>query len=294
MGEYFCILFIASWFIIPSLLIININLQFLCYFCSNEIAELEGIDYTNLTNSLNTLFLGSNDISHVPSSFFTSFNHLLWLNLDDNHIRDLPDGCMPPSVLTLSIQNNHISKFPIDLVDSLPALTWFTLRGNYIESIPTGALPSVYGVASSTNKRHVDKVTRQKYLILIFFLEKIMLLINITYLYLVFTWWSLSTFSLFYCKLDFGENFITSVTPDMFGGTLRVNDLNLDHNYIESIGSEAFASLEPRRLYLAANRITSVNDDAFKGAEANLELVDLEGNRLNDISPAFGMLKRLR
>ena len=159
MGEYFCILFIASGFIT---LIININLQFLCYFCSNEIAELEGIDYTNLTNSLNTLFLGSNDISHVPSSFFTSFNHLLWLNLDDNHIRDLPDGCMPPSVLTLSIQNNHISKFPIDLVDSLPALTWFTLRGNYIESIPTGALPSVYGVASSTNKRHVDKVTRQK------------------------------------------------------------------------------------------------------------------------------------
>ena len=84
------------------------------------------------------------------------------------------------------------------------------------------------------------------------------------------------------------------MTPDMFGGTLRVNDLNLDHNYIENIGSEAFASLEPRRLYLAANRIASVHDDAFKGAQANLELVDLEGNRLNDISPAFGKLKRLR
>ena len=126
------------------------------YLYRNEIAELEGIDYTNLTNSLNTLFLGSNDITHIPSRFFTSFNRLLWLNMDDNHIRDLPNRCLPPSILTLSLQNNHISRFPLELVDSLPALTWCTLRGNYIETIPTAPL---YSVSSSGGaKRHLDKV----------------------------------------------------------------------------------------------------------------------------------------
>ena len=80
----------------------------------------------------------------------------------------------------------------------------------------------------------------------------------------------------------------------MFGETLRVNDLNLDHNYIEILGERSFASLEPRRLYLGANRIQFIHDEAFTGAETNLELIDLEGNQLNNVSHAFSKLKRLR
>lgn len=80
----------------------------------------------------------------------------------------------------------------------------------------------------------------------------------------------------------------------MFGETLRVNDLNLDHNYIEMIGPRAFVSIEPRRLYLGANRIELVDDEAFSGAETHLELIDLESNQLNNISHAFSKLKRLR
>ena len=76
--------------------------------------------------------------------------------MDDNHIRDLPERCLPPSILTLSLQNNHISKFPLDLVDTLPALTWCTLRGNYIETIPSDQLPSVNRGGGA--KRHLDKV----------------------------------------------------------------------------------------------------------------------------------------
>ena len=80
----------------------------------------------------------------------------------------------------------------------------------------------------------------------------------------------------------------------MFGATLKVNDLNLDHNYIESIGPRAFVSIEPKRLYLGANRIEFIDEEAFLGAEANLELIDLEGNQLNNVSFAFSKLKRLR
>ena len=80
----------------------------------------------------------------------------------------------------------------------------------------------------------------------------------------------------------------------MFGGTIRVNDLNLDHNYIEMIGERSFEALEPRRLYLGANRIQLIDDEAFTGAETNLELIDLEGNQLNNVSHAFSKLKRLK
>ena len=50
----------------------------------------------------------------------------------------------------------------------------------------------------------------------------------------------------------------------MFGDTIRVNDLNLDHNYIETIGARSFESLEPRRLYLASNRIQLIDDENFQ------------------------------
>lgn len=38
-------------------------------------------------------------------------------------------------------------------------------------------------------------------------------------------------------KLDLGENFLTSIPEDAFNGTLLVGDLNLDHNYIEELGT---------------------------------------------------------
>ena len=112
------------------------HLFFVAFF-RNEISELEAIQYTNLTSTLNTFFVGFNDILEIPERFFSSFNKLFWLNLDNNHIRSLPTGSLPPSLLTLSIQNNHISKFPMEVVDGLPTLTWCNMRGNYIESIPT-------------------------------------------------------------------------------------------------------------------------------------------------------------
>ena len=68
-------------------------------------------------------------------------------------------------------------------------------------------------------------------------------------------------------KLDLGENFITSLSPIMFNGTLVVNDLNLDHNYIEALDADAFRSITPRRIYLGTNRISTVQPNAFRGVE---------------------------
>ena len=65
-------------------------------------------------------------------------------------------------------------------------------------------------------------------------------------------------------KLDLGENFITGIPPAIFNGTLTVNDLNLDYNYIEVLPAAAFRSVGPRRLYLGMNRISTVDSNAFE------------------------------
>ena len=51
-------------------------------------------------------------------------------------------------------------------------------------------------------------------------------------------------------RLDLGENFLTHLPPIMFNGSLVINDLNLEYNYLEKLEASAFISIQPRRLYL--------------------------------------------
>ena len=85
-------------------------------------------------------------------------------------------------------------------------------------------------------------------------------------------------------RLDLGENFLTSIPPIMFNGTLTVNDLNMEYNYLERLEDSAFISLQPRRLYLGHNRISDIDGQAFNGVDLLVELIDLEANRLSSIS----------
>ena len=92
--------------------------------------------YLNFRATLTTLFLGENQIINIPNDFFSSFKRLLWLNLDNNHIREVAQHSLAPTIHTLSLSNNQIRSFPLEAIESLTSLTWFKLRGNYIETIP--------------------------------------------------------------------------------------------------------------------------------------------------------------
>ena len=54
---------------------------------SNQIVRLADSYYLNFRNTLTTFFLGENQITQLPPDFFSAFKRLLWLNLDNNHIR---------------------------------------------------------------------------------------------------------------------------------------------------------------------------------------------------------------
>ena len=94
------------------------------FFSRNGIAELEDISFLHLKDTVSTIFLGENDLTKVPPSFFKSFRRLIWLNLDKNHLKEVEPGSLPPSLTTLSLSHNHFAKFPLDITDSLPDLTW--------------------------------------------------------------------------------------------------------------------------------------------------------------------------
>ena len=106
------------------------------FFHRNEIAELEDVSFLHLKDTVSTIFLGENDITRLPPTFFKSFRRLIWLDLAKNHLRSVAPGSLPASLTTLSLSHNHFVKFPLDLTDSLPELTWYSLRGNYIEAVP--------------------------------------------------------------------------------------------------------------------------------------------------------------
>lgn len=97
---------------------------------------MDDVSFLHLKDTVSTIFLGENDITRVPQSFFKSFRRLIWLDLAKNHIKEVAPGSLPSSLTTLSLSHNHFAKFPLALTDSLPDLTWYSLRGNYIEAIP--------------------------------------------------------------------------------------------------------------------------------------------------------------
>ena len=112
----------------------SLLIVFLCF--RNQIVNLTDSYYLNFRNTLTTLFLGENQITTIPNDFFSSFKRLLWLNLDNNHIREVSSHSLASTIHTLSLSSNQIRSFPLEAIESLTSLTWFKLRGNYIETIP--------------------------------------------------------------------------------------------------------------------------------------------------------------
>ncbi|XP_037779797.1 LOW QUALITY PROTEIN: chaoptin-like [Penaeus monodon] len=209
----------------------------------NHIAELVAEDWSSLRDTLATLFLGENDVDHVPREVFSRCRRLIWLNLDVNNILTLERESLPKNIQTLSLNHNLLSGFPSEAVSNIQDLTWLFLRGNLLDRLPdTGfILP-----------KKLD-------------------------------------------KLDLGENFIRFIPNNLFNNTVTARDLHLDFNLLTEIQDEAFKGLNPGRLYLSANNIMNITEQAFLGGpEHSLVMLDLEKNKLESVPKALSHLKRLR
>ena len=84
-------------------------------------------------DTLTHAFFGDNSITSIPRSFST-FDALVWLNLDNNNIVDIPEGVLPTNLVTLSLNTNLFKSMPTS-VASLSYLNWLYLRGNDIRHL---------------------------------------------------------------------------------------------------------------------------------------------------------------
>lgn len=233
--------------------------------------------YLNFRNTLTTLFLGENQITDIPNDFFSSFKRLLWLNLDNNHIREISRHSLAVTIHTLSLSNNQIRAFPLDAIESLTSLTWFKLRGNYIETIPEK--PFSY-------KKRLDKLDLGENFISSVPQNMFNFTLTVNDLNLDYNYIEKLQEDAFKSisprRIYLGMNRISSIDTEAFSGledTLEL--LDMERNSLNNV-SRAFDKLKNLRyLYLSNNNISWVREDSFAGFGDSLRALSLSGNKIS-------------
>lgn len=100
---------------------------------SNNIAQV-GSDFKwhHLEETLTSLSLSNNQVTHLKSQALTSLYHLLQLDLEGNHIRSISPDSLPPSLTILKLSNNFLYDISCDLIVNLPRLQSVHLRHNFV------------------------------------------------------------------------------------------------------------------------------------------------------------------
>ena len=232
--------------------------------------------YLNFRNSLTSFFLGENQITNIPRDFFSSFKRLLYLNLDNNHIRDIIPHSLAPTIHTLSLSNNQLRTFPLEAIEALTSLTWFKIRGNYIETIPE---------TSFSYRKRLDKLDLGENFISAVPANMFNSSLSVNDLNLDYNYIEKLQENAFNSisprRIYLGKNRIKFIDGSAFSGledTLEL--LDLERNSLNNI-SRAFDKLKNLRyLYLSNNNISYVREDSFTGFGDSLRALSLSGNKI--------------
>ncbi|KAI0220993.1 hypothetical protein LSAT2_027566 [Lamellibrachia satsuma] len=271
---------------------------------SSHIASVKKGAFRNL-QKLTSLHLGANQLALLQDRVFEDLLDLVYLNLENNHIVDLPSVKrvgLSPGLSVLVLDMNSIKHITYDSLKGYTNLTNLHLRHNNIYKISVDAFKSLFRLKTLDLRENrirwlshgtFDTLTR---------LEILLLAKNDI---------TLETSSLFqplvHLKaLDLSENSFLGRRPDklrtilqnltnlesisltgceiatlsvgMFFNTTRLRTVSLSGNAIRSWNPAVFAPLRQLRLLtLARNKIVSVKIASFSGLTSLSEL-DLAHN----------------
>ncbi|CAB0028563.1 unnamed protein product [Trichogramma brassicae] len=239
---------------------------------SNHLTTLEG-DWGYVADTLSNAFFGDNSISAVPRSFST-FAALVWLNLDNNNMADLPEGVLPPNLVTLSLNLNLFESMPRSLA-SLAFLNWLYMRGNDIRRLELPQFASQELEMLDVSDNSIESIS-----------------------------FSPGNNTLRIKDLNLSGNRLRSLARDSFARVL-VRRIHLSSNGMRSIDDGAFLGLEDSLeylnlennelgqlpgavsslhelayLYLANNQIRELNNVSFAEFTSNLKALSLASNQL--------------
>ena len=240
------------------------------YLDGNEMLTLGVFDNSN---SIESLFLNLNNLTHIPAFCFNGLHSLITVNLSSNYIEYVGAFAFPENLQELGLNNNELSDFN-SINQSLPQLHILELRGNSLAKfiIPHINVPRVVYIDISENPLEyfsLELCTKMS-LLQVIFLEKLGIdIINP------------DVFGPYGCHhwrhVSFARNRIREINHnsifEVHGG------IDYSHNLLKSI--PRFYGLDDELQYLSFNNcsIESIAPMAFQQMTA-LHLVELKGNKI--------------
>ncbi|XP_047469149.1 chaoptin-like [Penaeus chinensis] len=247
---------------------------------------------SQMSYSLRSLDLSYNELGGIPRQALRPLRSLEWLNLHGNHIAELVAedwSSLRDTLATLFLGENDVDHVPREVFSRCRRLIWLNLDVNNILTLERESLP-----------KSIQTLSLNHNLLSGFPSEAVSNIQELTWLFLRGNLLDRLPDTGFTLpkkldKLDLGENFIRFIPNNLFNNTVTARDLHLDFNLLTEIQDEAFKGLNPGRLYLSANNIMNITEQAFLGGpEHSLVMLDLEKNKLESVPKALSHLKRLR
>ncbi|XP_034933907.1 chaoptin [Chelonus insularis] len=240
---------------------------------SNHITSLDG-DWDQVSETLTNGFFGENCIAEIPR-VLSRFHNLVWLNLDDNNIVDVPESSLPKNIRTLSLNNNLLENFPIS-ISKLAVLSWLYLRGNSIKVLELPNLKSSSLELIDVSDNLIESIR---------FLTSTNSTLHVKDLNVSSNKLSIIPAGAFRFaetrRIHLSFNNISFIDEDAFRGLENVLEyLNLENNDLNNVPSALATLKRITYLYLGNNDIYNISSDAFESFAEYLRALSLANNNL--------------
>ncbi|CAG2103122.1 unnamed protein product [Medioppia subpectinata] len=236
--------------------------------------------------------------SVIHDNTFTELSSLEFLDLDDNMISRLEGTPFPSTLITLSMSNCLLQEVPIESVANLRDLQILQLRGNLIRHLPHMKFATQNLQMLDLSHNLISTITDN---VFAFSAQQLIENLNNPLKYHKKQEkqredregrdgrdWSASAL-----KYSTANTVNTSSTSS----TVRIMDLHLDFNFIQSLPSGLFGHMSCERLSLSNNRIASqfISEQAFDGPLIHeLKALDLNYNLIDSFPNALKSLQNIR
>ena len=230
-----------------------------------------------MTNTLASGFFGDNSITEIPKCF-SNFEFLVWLNIDNNNLEDIPESSLPPNIHTLSLNNNLLKSFPSS-VRILKDLSFLYLGGNDMQSLELPYFQSSNIELIDVSENSIEIIKFMGFPNRTLFIKDLNLSSNkLAYLPAdVFQYMEVR-------RIYLSSNGIRTINENAFRGLEESLDyLNLENNYFNEIPSAITHLKRISYLYLANNEIKNIGNDSFLEFSERLKALSLQTNHLDSV-----------
>ncbi|XP_057673550.1 chondroadherin-like protein isoform X1 [Corythoichthys intestinalis] len=239
------------------------------------------------------LDLRGNHFHNLPANSFPATSEVISLHLEFCKIREIEGGAFRgmKKLFYLYLSENDLTSLVPETFTGTPELSYLYLEGNRLAQFPGSALrllPNLFALHLERND--ISKLDSSGLLSSVTPKLRELYLTNNT----IRTISKGALDSAFLGKLHLDRNKLTNVPTAAISNALNLEELNLSHNRILSVGPNAFRPISEslKWLYMDQMRTEKMSRDALAGLGPGLKALSVRGNQLKEL-PDLGSLTGL-